>query len=210
MPTLPFSQACENNQPHILEHLQTFFADVQTVLEVGSGTGQHACYFAQHMPWLLWQPTDVPENLATLRPRCAAYTGNNLLPPDALDVTDRPWPLAIPDALFTANSLHIMPYSSVEALFDILQASPTAPQKLAIYGPFNYGGQYTSESNARFDVWLAQQHPHSAIRDFEAIEHCAHAAGFILDEDVAMPANNRLLLWRRTDSGSTRKNGQQV
>lgn len=195
--SLPFSQSCENNQAYILEVLNEAFADRQQVLEFASGTGQHACFFAARMPWLQWQPTELPEHLPILQPRCAAYTGSNILRPQILDVCADPWPVAIPDALFSANSLHIMPFAAVQQLFSALARAAGEDVKLAIYGPFNYGGKYTSASNARFDQWLAQQHPDSAIRDFEAVNELAETAGFSLLADHEMPANNRLLLWQK-------------
>ena len=198
MDSLPFSQACENNKPYILEVLRAVFADRRKVLEVGSGTGQHACYFAEHLPWLQWQPSDVAENLPLLRQRCAVYAGDNLLPEQALDVRDTPWRVAIPDALFTANSLHIMAFSAVQNLFAALVDSATPDVVLAVYGPFNYRGAYTSASNAQFDQWLSQRDALSGIRDFEAVNALAEAAAFTLQGDYAMPANNRLLVWRRT------------
>ena len=151
MDSLPFSQACENNKDFILEVLREAFADRREVLEIASGTGQHASYFAAHMPWLRWQPTELPKHLSILLPRCEAYTGANVLRPRVLDVCADPWPLAIPDALFSANSLHIMPFSAVKQLFAALDRSAGSDVKLAIYGPFNYNGKYTSDSNARFD-----------------------------------------------------------
>lgn len=194
---LPFSQACENNKSYILEVLREAFADRRQVLEIGSGTGQHACHFAQHMPWLQWQPSDLPENLPHLRPRCAHFCGDNLLPEVALDVRDRPWPLEIPDALFTANTLHIMAFPAVRDFFVALGHGAPQDTVLAIYGPFNYHGEYTSASNAQFDQWLSQRDPASGIRDFEAVNALAESAGFSLRGDCDMPANNRLLVWQR-------------
>ena len=198
MHSLPFSQACENNKPYILEVLREVFADRHRVLEIGSGTGQHACHFAEHLPWLQWQPSDLPEYLPTLRPRCALYAGDNLLPELALDVRERPWPVAIPDAMFSANSLHIMAFTAVQDFFAALAEGAPRDMVLAIYGPFNYRGEYTSASNAQFDQWLSQRDPASGIRDFEAVNALAGAARFVLQRDCAMPANNRLLVWRRT------------
>jgi hypothetical protein len=148
------------------------------------------------MPHLQWQPSELPASLYLTRPRCEAYAGDNLGGPLGLDVSDRPWPLpALPTAIFSANSLHIMPWESVVDLFAELGERAAPGTLLAVYGPFNYGGQYTSASNARFDQWLAQQAPHSAIRDFEQVDSLAEQAGFALREDNAMPANNRLLVW---------------
>lgn len=197
MDNLPFSQACENNKQPILEALQGFFADRKQVLEVASGTGQHACHFAANMPWLVWQPTEMAASLAIVRPRCESYPGGNLLPPQELDVRDSPWPLAVPDGLFSANCFHIMALAAVQGFFAALSEQAPPDMKLAVYGPFNYNGRYTSQSNQRFDRWLAQQHPDSAIRDFEEVDALAQAAGFALVDDCAMPANNRLLMWRR-------------
>ena len=197
-PEPPYSQACENNKGVILEHLNLVFKNRQQVLELGSGTAQHATWFAQHMPWLQWQPTDTPDSVALTELRCASYQGQNLCPVKALDVTDNPWSVDVPHALFTANSLHIMPYNAVVALFDALGKQAKVDTCLVIYGPFNYWGQYSSPSNARFDQWLAQQNPLSAIRDFEKMDGLAQAAGFVLEQDNEMPANNRLLVWRKT------------
>lgn len=194
---LPFSQACENNKPYILEILREAFADRQKVLEIGSGTGQHACYFAQHMPWLQWQPSELPENLPHLRPRCAQFCGDNLLPEVALDVRERPWKIEIPHALFSANTLHIMPFPAVRDFFAALADAAPQDTVLAIYGPFNYNGSYTSASNAQFDQWLNGRDPDSAIRDFEAVNALAQSAGLSLRGDHDMPANNRLLVWQR-------------
>jgi hypothetical protein len=195
---LPFSQACENNKGPILSVLRRLFADRQQVLEIASGTGQHAAWFAAQLQHLLWQPTEMPAGLSTLLPRCEHYQGDNLLPPLELDVSARPWPIpSLPRALFTANSLHIMPWQSVEALFAELAQRAASDTVLTVYGPFNYAGRYTSESNARFDQWLARQSPFSAIRHFEQVDGLAQEAGFELLEDNSMPANNRLLAWRR-------------
>lgn len=197
MSELPYSQSCENNKEPILGVLRRVFADRRQVLEIGSGTAQHACYFAEQLPQLVWQPSEVPGGLSVTEPRCARYPGANLAAPVALDVTARPWPLeAIPHAVFTANTLHIMPWEAVESMFDELGGRAPPGTCLAVYGPFNYGGRYTSPSNAGFDQWLAGQSPWSAIRDFEAVNRCAGQAGFSLAEDNEMPANNRLLVWR--------------
>ena len=195
---LSYSQSCENNKAIIGQHLQALFADRSQVLEIASGTGQHATFFAAQFTWLTWQPTEVPTNLAVLEPRCSQFEGSNLADPLPLDVCVRPWGVAVPDAIFTANSLHIMPFSSVQALFLELGLRAASGALLVVYGPFNYGGQYTSDSNAQFDRWLFQAHPDSAIRNFEEVDLLARAAGFTLQSDSAMPANNRLLTWRKS------------
>lgn len=197
MTELPYSQACENNKPYILEVLREVFADRREVLEVGSGTAQHATFFAANLPHLIWQPTDMDDGLPVTRPRCEAYSGDNLRAPAALDVTERPWPVVIPHAVFSANSLHIMSAAAVEAFFAELGERAPDDTVLAIYGPFNYGGEYTSGSNARFDEYLRMRDPLSGIRDRDWIDELAAAAGMHREQDNDMPANNRLIVWRK-------------
>lgn len=196
--TKPFSQACENNKAPILQVLKDAFSEVSQVLEVGSGTGQHAVYMAEHLPDLQWQPSDQAIYLPGVKLWCNEYAGDNLLPPVELDVTQAQWPEVQADGVFTANTLHIMSRAMVEAFFKGVGALLPEAGKLCIYGPFNYQGAYTSESNQAFDTLLRERDPLSGIRDFEAIEQLAKSAGFVLVNDHAMPANNRLLEWRKT------------
>jgi cyclopropane fatty-acyl-phospholipid synthase-like methyltransferase len=193
----PFSQACENNKDPILQVLDRVFSNTRMVIEIGSGTGQHGCYFAQKLPHIIWQPTDKQENLSGIRQWIADVQLQNLRNPVALDVTDYPWPVRTMNAIFTANTLHIMAWSEVEVLFRRLQEYLPKDSLLCIYGPFNYNDCYTSDSNAQFDLWLKQRNPLSAIRDFEAVETLASKANTQLLEDIAMPANNRLLVWQK-------------
>jgi cyclopropane fatty-acyl-phospholipid synthase-like methyltransferase len=190
----PTAPACERNRQPILDHLQTIFTDVGQVLEVGSGTGQHAVFFAQHLSHLHWQPSDRAENLAGIAAWCSDAQLPNLRMPLELDI-DKPWPLKTVDAIFSANTLHIMNWRQVQVFFKELALHLAAGGKLVVYGPFNYNGRYTSESNAQFDKWLKLQSPYSAIRDFEAVDALAKAAGLTLVADHEMPANNRLLHW---------------
>lgn len=193
----PFSQACANNRQPILDVLRTAFAEARHVLEIGSGTGQHAVYFAEHMPWLYWQTSDLIDNHPGINAWIDDYSDRNIARPLVLDVTQAPWPDATQssDSIFTANTCHIMPWSAVEALFRNL---PDDCARLAIYGPMKYQGEYTSDSNRHFDQWLKSHAPHQGIRDFEAIDALAQGRGFTLLQDHAMPANNQLLLWART------------
>ncbi len=173
--------------------IREVFTEPTTVWEIGSGTGQHGCYFASELPHLTWQPTDLVENHPGINAWRDEANLPNLKPPLALDVTDHTWPCNGMDALFTANTLHIMSWSYVEILFDRLNTNLAVKAKVCIYGPFNYNGTYTSDSNARFDDWLHSRDPLSGIRDFEAVVVLAEQAGLRLLQDNAMPANNRLL-----------------
>lgn len=192
----PFSQACENNKAPILAVLERHFANITSVLEVGSGTGQHAVYFAEHMPHLCWQTSDRRENLEGIASWLQWAELENMPQPLALDVRDD-WPLDSVEGIFSANTLHIMSWPEVEIFFSQLQRVLKPEGLLCIYGPFNYGGAYTSDSNAQFDQWLKSRDPLSAIRDFEAVNELAKAAGLDLLEDNAMPANNRCLVWQK-------------
>ena len=191
----PFSQACENNKHAILSILKSAFADVNEVLEIGTGTGQHAVYFAEHLPHLNWQPSDVSAYLPGINLWLQDAQLANIRPTVALNVLDENWPISSTEAVFTANTLHIMGKQEVVRFFEKLGEVLLPGGKFCCYGPFNYGGQFSSASNARFNQWLYQQHPDSAIRDFEWIETLANTAGLTLIEDHEMPANNRLLEW---------------
>lgn len=195
IPTIPFSQACEKNKGPILSVIQPLFAELKTVLEIGSGTGQHAAHFAEQMPHLTWQCSDRKINLPGLQLQLEEKALGNTPLPITLDLFENLWPNQPIDAIFSANAVHIMPWAGVEILFEGAGNALAKGGHLVLYGPFNYGGNYTSESNARFDQWLKRQDPESAIRDFEAIEKLATAAGLTLQRDYPMPANNRILHW---------------
>ena len=193
----PHSPASERNREPILAVLRDFLADRLHVLEIGSGTGQHAVHFAAAMPWLVWQATDRAEHLPGIRTWLDEEGLPNTPAPLTLDVATGPWPEEPFDALFSANTLHIMGWREVEALFAALPRVTTRDAKLAIYGPFNVDGRYTSDSNAAFDASLKARAPQMGIRDVAAVDALALAAGFSLVDDIAMPANNRLRLWQR-------------
>ena len=195
----PFAAACERNRDPILAVLRAHFADRARVLEIGSGTGQHAVHFAAALPFLIWQTSDVAENLPGIRAWLDDAKLANTPAPILLDVDGSDWPATPFDAIFSANTLHIMSWREVEKLFGALGAVTTRDAKLAIYGPFNYGGAFTSESNAAFDASLKRRAPHMGIRDAEAVDALARTAGFELIDDVAMPANNRTRVWQRQE-----------
>lgn len=214
----PHSEASERNKAPILAVLRQHLQQASRVLEIGSGTGQHAAYFAAGLPHLVWQPTDQPAYLDGIRQWVDEAGLPNL---------HRPLPLWAEaealisglastnpasfqkvfddgvsgpgfDAVFTANTLHIMGWPEVEALFSGLPALlRDGPVTLIAYGPFNHDGQFTSDSNRDFDAWLKARDPHSGIRDIEAVDGLARVRGFSMVNNVAMPANNRTVIWRR-------------
>jgi len=160
----------------------------ELVLEIGSGTGQHAAYFARELPHLVWQTSDVAENLPGIREWVSDP------PPIELEV-GKEWPKVDADAVFSANTCHIMSWQQVQRMIEGIGKIETL-QTFCLYGPFNYGGKHTSDSNARFDAMLRARDPASGLRDFEKINALAEKAGLRLEEDNAMPANNRLLVWK--------------
>jgi len=193
----PFAESCVQNREPIVAVLRDVFADRRRVLEIGSGTGQHAVYFAPELPHLVWQTADVPQHHAGILAWLDEAALPNVLPPLALDVSQPGWRSGRYDAVFSANTLHIMSWPEVERCFEGVGEVLQAGGVLAVYGPFNYNGAFTSDSNARFDAWLKARDPASGVRDFEAVDALARAQGLVLQQDIAMPANNRTLVWRR-------------
>jgi SAM-dependent methyltransferase len=191
-----YSAACERNREPILAVLSEVFTKPMDVLEIGSGTGQHAVYFGQHLPHLTWQTGD----LAVNHPSICAWLDEaglpNVLPPLTLDVGATDWQTGSYDAVFSANTCHIMPWPLVEKMFAGFPQILRPGALVCIYGPFNYGGKFTSDSNAAFDASLRAHVAHMGIRDIEAIQKLAEQAGLRLLADNAMPAHNRLLVWQ--------------
>jgi SAM-dependent methyltransferase len=194
---LPFSAASERNKDPILKILGDAFRECREVLEIGSGTGQHAVYFARNLSHLIWQPTDLAESIPGLKARIEVEGPSNLKMPIVLDVRSDPWPVESVDGVFSANTLHIMNWDCVGHFFrgvgQVLKPGGT----LCVYGPFRYEGRFTTDSNAAFDRDLKARDPASGIRDFEAVNALAAKQGLKLIADHAMPANNQTLVWRR-------------
>jgi Protein of unknown function (DUF938) len=195
----PYAPACDRNRDPILAVLRAHFADRRRVLEIGSGTGQHAVHFASALPHLTWQTSDRAANLPGIRMWLDEAHLTNTPPPIELEANGR-WPAQTYDAVFSANTLHIMSWNDVVRVFAALPAITSNDAILAIYGPFNYGGRFTSDSNAAFDARLKAEDPRQGIRDFESVDALAQAASFTLIDDRAMPANNRTLVFRRERS----------
>jgi cyclopropane fatty-acyl-phospholipid synthase-like methyltransferase len=192
-----FSEACERNKDFILKVLKKTFTNGTTILEIGSGTGQHVVYFSRQLPMLNWQPTDTSEYLDGLRQRLSAEAPDNVEAPIELDVRMQPWPVGCFDGVFSANTLHFMSWSCAEQFFRGVGESLANRGVLCVYGPFRYDGEFTSDSNARFDKHLKQMDAQKGIRDFEAINELAKSAKLEFIQDVPMPANNQILVWKR-------------
>ncbi|MBC7514066.1 MAG: DUF938 domain-containing protein [Herminiimonas sp.] len=202
----PFSEACERNRDPILALLREVLQQCRDVLEIGSGTGQHAVHFGSHLPHLEWHTSDLAQNHAGIRAWIAATQASNVLAPITLDMAAPDWPHRQFNAVYTANTCHIMSWTQVSSMMAGVVTVLKPEGVFCIYGPFNYNGACTSEGNARFDAALRQQAPHRGIRDCEAMQTLAADNGLRLQADHAMPANNRLLLFAR--EGATTRTAQ--
>jgi len=194
---LTFSQAAENNKVVICDRLCEILTPCRRLLEIGSGTGQHAVYMAPRLPHLVWQTSELAENLDIVHSRLEAEGADNIRSPIDLDVSSNPWPVSACDAIYSANTVHIMSWAHVEHLFHGVGEILEINGFLCLYGPYKYNGEFTTPSNQRFDQWLKNNDPASGIRDFEAVDELAQNQGLFLREDFTMPANNQLLVWQR-------------
>jgi SAM-dependent methyltransferase len=195
MAMLPTSEACERNKEPILAVLRTSFAECLDVLEIGSGTGQHAVYFARHLTHLTWHPTEQLSFLADLTARAQREGSRNLRAPTVLDVRQSVWPVQSVDGVFTANTLHIMSWPEVMATYRGIGEVLAPGGVLCVYGPFRYAGEYTSDSNRAFDRMLQERDPRSGLRDVDAVTKLAASYGLELAADHDLPAFNRLLIF---------------
>jgi SAM-dependent methyltransferase len=198
----PFAPACDRNRAPILAVLRTLLAERRSVLEIGSGTGQHAAHFAAALPHLRWQTSDVRAGLPGICLWLADAALPNTPAPICLDVEGE-WPAVQYDAIYSANTLHILSWAQVQAFFEGVGRVLVPEGLLTVYGPFKYQGQHTSPSNAAFEVALRETDPQRGIRDFEAVHALAREAGLVLVEDRAMPANNRCVSWRLAEVVAT-------
>lgn len=196
--TKPFIPAADTNRHAIAPVLERVLPAAGEVLEIGAGTGQHAVHFAACLPRLRWLATERPGQLDGLRAWIEDADLPNLAPPEPLDVEVCPWPVSRADAVYSANTAHFMSEAAVTAMFSGVSEVLEERGPFVLYGPFNYGGRYVSEGNRRLDAWLRAHDPVFGIRDFEALDALAASVGLVLEEDCAMPANNRTLVWRRS------------
>ena len=193
----PFSQACENNKQPILEVIQQYFTR-GTILEIGSGTGQHAVYFAAKLNNILWQTSDRVQYHNGIKQWLADYPNDNLAQPLELDVNQSAWPLTSCDGVFSANTAHIMDWNSVTQMFTGVARILTLGGYFCLYGPVNINSQFTSDSNQAFDMKLRTEDPSMGIRDLEQLQKQADSHGLVFTELHQMPANNVLMVWQKT------------
>ena len=193
----PYSESCDENRDPIFRVIRPLLADCSTVLEIGSGTGQHAVYFAARMPQLVWHTSDCADHLDGIRLWLQEAGLDNTRGPLELNVSTSAWPKFQVDAVFSANTAHIMHWPDVKALFAGVSSALNSGGHFLLYGPFNYGRQYTSESNAQFDQWLKSRDPRSGIRNFEDLNDLAAQESMLLRSDYEMPVNNRILYWEK-------------
>ncbi|MEE3110280.1 MAG: DUF938 domain-containing protein, partial [Pseudomonadota bacterium] len=184
-----YSSAAEKNKGPILEALRERLPLRAHVLEVGSGSGQHALHFTEALPKLRWQPTERHDGLTALAANLAGVGRATILPPLALDLVSGPWPAGPFDAVYAANVMHIVSVPLGEALLRGAASVLREGGQLLLYGPYKFGGTFTTESNAEFDRWLKAQDPASGVREFEAVARVAETAGLELGDNRAMPSN---------------------
>ncbi|MBN4079397.1 DUF938 domain-containing protein [Beggiatoa alba] len=199
----PFSESCEQNKHAILGVLQKEFADVKQLLEIGSGTGQHAVFFARALPHLVWQTSDVLDWHSGIQGWIDDEGPPNVRTPLMLNVETDPWPNTHYDAIFSANTVHIMGWPEVQKLFVGIGEVLAVGGRFCLYGPFNVDGKFTSESNANFELWLKSQNPKSGIRDQAELDALAHDARLVRAATYTMPANNNILVWEKISTEVT-------
>jgi SAM-dependent methyltransferase len=197
-----YSESCEKNKVPILAVLKEIFAERKRVLEIVSGTGQHAVYFGRELPHLIWQTSELAQHHESIQAWLDEAHLPNVLPPLSADVNDARWAVEPVDAIFNANTVHIISWPEVKLLFAHIDRIIAPGGCVCFYGPYNYGGLFTSESNARFDTWLKSRDPNSGVRDVEAVNRLAATHGLALQRDILMPSNNRLLVWRAKENKS--------
>lgn len=191
-----YSESCERNKSFILEKIKTVFEDSSSVLEIGSGTGQHAVFFAENLLYLNWQTSDLLQSHESIKAYIKDSNLKNIFNPLLIDVSKDDWHNLKFDSAFSANTLHIISSENVQNIFKGL--TKVISKYFCVYGPFNYNGQYTSKSNEQFDEYLKQTYPNQAgIKDISFIENTAKNYSFDLINDFDMPSNNRLLVFKK-------------
>lgn len=193
----PYSEACERNKDPILAIIKPHLKSKRSLLEIGSGTGQHAVYFSEALPHITWQTSDQKENHSSIKKWLSDSPATNVKLPLTLDVTQNTWPSDKVDSVYSANTAHIMSWEMVKCFFKGVGNILNNEGVFMLYGPFNYNGEFTSESNKSFENWLKEVDVERGIRDFESVNALAEKFGLKLINDYEMPANNRMLVWEK-------------
>jgi len=194
---LNYSEASERNKQPIFNRLVPYLTADTRVLEIGSGSGQHALFIASQLPQISWQPSEQAQYVEALALNIEQLATDNIEKPLTLDVREK-WPTQRFNAIYSANTLHIMSWQSVQAFFVGASRGIAPCGYLFVYGPFRYQSKFTAPSNRAFDQMLRERDPQSGIRDFEAVNALADKAGFSLVADYEMPANNQLVIWQHS------------
>ncbi len=197
--------SAERNKESILAQLRGLLTQGTHVLEIGSGTGQHACYFSQQLPDITWQPTELGGGLGQIRLWMSEQASRNLLPPVELDVCQTDWPFANIDFVYTCNTLHIISEGAVECLFSGVGNLLNEGGRLCAYGPFSFDGKHTSRSNEAFDAALRAENVCQGVRDMTRLDSLASTYGFASAEIIDMPSNNFLAVWHYNGAGAVLK-----
>jgi len=192
-----YAPACERNSDFILEILRPVLKNKNLLLEIGSGTGQHAAYMAPHFPNLRWLPTDLEENLASIEAWRQDSPADNIATPVAFNLETGHWPLENCDAVLCINTIHIISWKLVVKLFKGVGGVLSAGGIFYVYGPYRYSDRELEPSNQNFDLWLKQRDSGSGIREFEKVNELARENGLALVFDKSMPANNRSICWEK-------------
>jgi len=190
--------ATGRNREPILAVLREVLPERGVVLEIASGTGQHAVYFARHFPGLTWQPSDGdPDSLASIAAWRAHSEVTNVAAPVVLDAAAAEWPVERVDAIFNANMIHISPWESCVGLMRGAGRVLAPGGRLVMYGPYKLDGEHTAPSNASFEQWLQARDPAWGVRDLDDVRGEAERAGLTFERRVEMPANNQIVVFRR-------------
>jgi cyclopropane fatty-acyl-phospholipid synthase-like methyltransferase len=197
----PFAAATERNSLPILEVIRSEFEHASTVLEIGSGTGQHAVSFGNALNHLFWQTSELIENHAGIHAWLDEEGLPNVRKPIELDVMTADVSPQDYDAVFSANTAHIMSYEAVEKMFSLVGKTLRENGIFCLYGPFRQGGEFNTQSNADFDRSLRERNPQMGIRDLEALDKLGESGGMVRERLYAMPANNSLAVWRKRAAG---------
>lgn len=205
-----YSDACDANKTPILEILKSHFSACKSVLEIGSGTGQHAVYFGKHLPHLSWQTSDIPENHTSINAWRREANLSNVLSAIPLDVRGNHWPTTNYDGIFSANTVHIMSWPAVMDMFNGIGRILEPGGIFCLYGPFNYDSKFTSTSNERFNLWLKERDPKSSIRNKEDLDRLAIDNAMRLMADHEMPVNNRILVWQKKPARHNDRTGSGI